>query len=134
MTLQSSGVISMSDINTEIGGAADSLLWVEQNTKDAVANFASLYGRAWYQSTTGGNCANGNCTANCNCGNIQCTNCTVSAINCTNCDARAWLQANCNCACTYNCTANAVTYNCNCDCGGDSDDGDDGDDGDGDGG
>ena len=66
------------------------------------------------------NCSNCyNCTAS-DCSNCQvCTsiNCSVcsncSPINCSNCDSRNYLQNNCNCACTYNCTQSAVNYNCN---------------------
>ena len=112
--------------------------WVRSNTKDGVANLGALYGRAWYQQNTAGNCNNGNCncncvtmglgncgdgnctacqcnTSNCNCGGPSAFNCIIGTINCTNCDTRAWLQPNCNCACTYNCAVTGAWYpNCNC--------------------
>ena len=120
MTLPASGTITLSQVSTEVGYAANtqmSLSWVSSNSKDALKAMNGLYGRGWYQKTNAGNCNNGNCTANCNCGNIQCRNCVITGgVNCVNCDSRAWLQANCNCACTYNCTYGAVTYNCDCNC------------------
>lgn len=86
--------------------------------------------------TSNCNCGNIQCTncyiagasdcANCQvCTAINCSNCEVctpsncsncancGAINCSNCDGQNYLQANCNCACTYNCTQSAVSYNCN---------------------
>ncbi len=118
MTLPGSGAISFANIDAEIANGTNSIdmNWVRTNTKDSVTNLGALYSRAWYQQNTAGNCNNGNCTATaCNCsGNTQCANCSLSAINCTNCDTRAWLQPNCNCACTYNCTlvANVLYNNC----------------------
>jgi len=117
--------------------------------RPASPNLDGFHGKAYYQRNTDGNCsnancgncnncANGNCTSNCNCGNIQCNNCLIAgpancavcnnctSVNCVNCDSQAWLQSDCNCACTYNCNCNAAvsyncttsqtTYNCNCAC------------------
>ncbi len=125
MTLPSSGQIAVSNISTEIGQAATysaSLGFlnglIRSDQRPAQPNMAGFYNKAYFQNTRdGANCANGNCTSNCNCGNIQCNNCVITgAINCGNCDAQAWLQANCNCACTYNCTTGVTSYNCNCAC------------------
>lgn len=135
MTLPASGTLGLSTVNTEIGAASTasiSLSWIKTNTKDNVGSISNLYSRAWYQKNNAGNCSNGNCPTNCNCGGgirssgiftrywtpIQCNNCLAcTGVNCVNCDAKAWLQANCNCACTYNCNITAsTTYNCNCDC------------------
>lgn len=120
MTLPSSGPITINDVNIETGrgsGTATGIDWIYYNTKDNATSLSQLYGRAYYQRNVDGNCNNGNCTGNCNCGNIQCNNCQISgAINCTNCDGQPWLQSDCNCACTYNCTTSETTYNCNCDC------------------
>ena len=130
--------ISLSNVGTEIGQGNNyvytNLAWVGGNSKNGAHNLNAIEGEAWFQSDNLGNCNNGNCncqttqvfqystTANCNapttnCNSVQncvnCLNCTT--INCTNCDSRAWLQANCNCACTYNCTPTTVFYvNCNC--------------------
>lgn len=122
MTLPSSGPISISDINTEIGQPANystSLAWVSDYTKDHVTNLGALYGRAYYSRNMDGNCDNGNCSPNnCNCGNIGESNCFINGtVNCANCDGQAWLQSNCNCACTYNCTVcTGGSRNCNCNC------------------
>ena len=118
MTLPASGPISLNDVLTETGQTSPSLSWVKTNTKDSVSDMNSLYGRAYYTSSMNGNCNNGNCGNNCNCGNIGDANCFISGtVNCANCDAKSWLQANCNCACTYNC-ANCTggSHNCNCNC------------------
>jgi len=109
-------------------------------------NINTFHNKRYYQLNTQGNCNNGNCTesgsgngncttGNCNCGNKNCVNCYISGtvnctnchvcsnINCTNCDTQPYLQADCNCACTYNCSTSAPSYNCtsaqyttNCDC------------------
>lgn len=124
MTLPASGQIAQSDINVEIGQAStyssnlsflNDLIVTAQ--RPASPNMAGFYSKAYFQNNTAGNCDNGNCTSNCNCGNIQCNNCLIAGtVNCTNCDAQNWLQTNCNCACTYNCTTSQTSYNCNCAC------------------
>jgi len=139
MTLPSSGQIAVSQISTEIGQAStystslnflNNLITPGQSAgvgtggtgvsvasqRPGTPNMAGFYGLTYYTATQYGNCNNGNCTSNCNCGNIQCNNCTISAINCQNCDSQSWLQNNCNCACTYNCSTNLTSYNCNCAC------------------
>jgi hypothetical protein len=125
MTLPASGQIGIGDVSTEIGQAAtfstnlsflNGLLRSDQ--RPATPSLTNFYGKTYFQnSADGANCANGNCTANCNCGNIQCTNCVITGtVNCGNCDTQAWLQNNCNCACTYNCTSANTSYACNCAC------------------
>ena len=122
MTLPSSGQIALSDVSAETGQTSPSLSWVKSNTKDSVSDMGSLYGRTYYQNNNAGNCDNGNCTNNCNCGNIGGDNCFISGpVDCSNCDSQAWLQSNCNCNCTYNCNYSATAShncrcNCNCDC------------------
>lgn len=122
MTLPASGQISMSQYSTVMGQAStftNSMSWINARAKVTSNSMNGHYGKAWYQKNNAGNCNNGNCTNNCNCGNIQCQNCFISGtVNCANCDSQAWLQANCNCACTYNCTfTTTATYNCECVCG-----------------
>ena len=122
MTLPSSGPIGIADVNVEIGQSAtftedlgflNGLLLAPASSP----NLGAFYSKAYFQDTMAGNCNNGNCAYNCNCGNIQCTNCTnCNNINCANCQPQAYLQTNCNCACTYNCSTNPVSYNCNCAC------------------
>lgn len=124
MTTPSSGQIAISDLMANQGtnlGSANSLNWLDSNTKDSVSDLNSAHNRATYVRNVDGNCNNGNCTeSGANCGNINCVNClNCNAINCTNCDSREWMQANCNCYSTttpYNCTQNTRSYNCNCDC------------------
>jgi hypothetical protein len=126
MTLPSSGSISFGDLITETGqpgGYSSSMSWVNANGKLSVGGatgmtyFAQMYDKAYYQNNNYGNCDDGNCTNNCNCGNINCNNCIINgAVNCANCDGQAYLQPNCNCNCTYNCTTEQTSYNCNCDC------------------
>jgi hypothetical protein len=124
MTLPASGQIAVSDISVEIGQAPsystnlnflNNLILASQRPATPAMN--NFYSKAYFQNNAAGNCANGNCTGNCNCGNIQCTNCVITGgVNCTNCDSQSWLQTNCNCACTYNCTTGLTSYNCNCAC------------------
>jgi hypothetical protein len=122
MTLPASGPISIGAVSVEIGQSAtftDDLSFLNGLllTPAANPNLGAFYSQAYFQNTTQGVCNNGNCSYNCNCGNIQCTNCTnCNAINCANCQPQAYLQTNCNCACTYNCSTNQVSYNCNCAC------------------
>jgi hypothetical protein len=77
-------------------------------------------GWAYYNNDLrGSNCDNGNC-ANCsgsNCGNIGGDNCTTTQLaDCIVPDTRAWLQQNCNCACSFNCDQVTYSHNCNCAC------------------
>jgi hypothetical protein len=125
MTLPSTGPISLQDINIETDNSStysSSLSWVKSVTKPTLrestsSSIGNVRGYAYYQKSNEGNCSNGNCTANCNCGNIQCTNCTiVASVNCVNCDSSNFLQPNCNCACTYNCLTAEISYNCACAC------------------
>lgn len=122
MTLPASGTITLDNFNTEVGaasGTARDLSWIYSNTKSGQQSYSmnGYYSKAWYQRNTDGNCNNGNCTNNCNCGDTNCTNCIITGtVNCANCDARSWIQNNCNCACTYNCTTSTVSYNCNAFC------------------
>jgi hypothetical protein len=66
------------------------------------------------------NCNNGNClncTGNTNCGNISGDNCSTTPLaDCIVPDTRAWLQTNCNCACSFNCDQITYSHNCNCAC------------------
>jgi len=118
------GQIAVSDVNNElgIGTTYSSSLnflngYVLPSISPSSPNMNSFKGLTYFQNTTQGNCNNSNCTSNCNCGNIQCNNCYISGtVNCTNCDSQSWLQNNCNCACTYNCTTGQTSYNCNCAC------------------
>jgi hypothetical protein len=125
MTIVSSGVISVANIENEVRGYTfgSDLNYLNSLVKPAYRQspiaMGEFYGLAYYQSTTGGNCNNSNVSnCNCNCGNIQCSataNC--SAINCVNCDSTSYLQPNCNCGpSSYNCTSNqnCYSYNCNC--------------------
>lgn len=124
MTLQSSGQISFSDINNEMGigsNYSSSLSFlndnIRPNERPGTPAMDAFFGKAWFQRNIDGNCNNGNCATNCNCGNINCNNCTITGtVNCTNCDGQPYLQSNCNCACTYNCSTGTVSYACNCAC------------------
>jgi hypothetical protein len=123
MTLQSSGQIAISDVSTELGLGptySSSLGFLNGYLKSPASppNMTAFYGTTYYQNNTAGNCNNGNCSNNCNCGNIGDANCfIIGNVNCANCDGQAYLQANCNCACTYNCAnCSGGSHNCNCAC------------------
>lgn len=135
MTIPASGTISLSNFSTEMGQASNysaSLSWIKSKAKVQYNDFNSYRGMVYYQKTNAGNCNNGNCNCQCNCSQCgltecdcvecgfcgQCTNCiyphncvqcVLSAANCVNCDATPLLQTNCNCACTYQCTASQCT-------------------------
>jgi hypothetical protein len=126
MTLQTTGPISVSDINVEVERTPtfssdlnflNGLIRIDQ--RPAQPNMGTFYGKAYYQRNLDGNCNNGNCSQSISSGNIQCQNCSLGAVNCANCDNQKWLQANCNCfSGQYNCNQVAnQTYNCNCNCG-----------------
>ena len=116
--------IAYSNVNTETGQASNyssSMSWIKSKAKTGFINndLGAYRGLAFYAKNNAGNCNNANCTQGtlANCGNIQCVNCYNTTINCVNCDgATSYLQSNCNCACTYNCTSNTVSYNCDCAC------------------
>ncbi len=126
MTIQSSGPIAFSNVSTEIGQAptyTTSLSFlnsqVKPSVRPAIPNMSIFYGMSYFQNTTEGNCANGNCPdlGAGNCGNIQCQNCYITGpVDCVNCDPQPFLQVGANCACTYNCATGEVGYNCNCAC------------------
>lgn len=128
MTLpNTSQAISFQNIRDETGqpaGFSASMQWVKDNSKNTkggatgvINDMGSLRDKAYYQDTNSGNCGNGNCTNACNCGNKNCNNCLISGTtNCVNCDAKAFIQPNCNCACTYNCTTSQTSFNCDCQC------------------
>lgn len=125
MALPTSGKITLRDVADEAREPASfspSLSWVKTSIKPSIrppgsVELDDVYGYAYFLRNNEGNCNNGNCTANCNCGNIQCNNCIITGpTNCVNCDVQEWLQPNCNCACTYNCTQGETTFNCNCAC------------------
>lgn len=117
------GTIAVSDVNNELGigtshtSSLDFLNgYVKPSIRPAHGDMNSFRGKTYFRNNTEGNCANGNCSSGGNCGNKQCSNCySVNCVNCTNCDSTSYLQANCNCACTYACNAGACySYNCNC--------------------
>lgn len=120
-----SGQIGVADINTEIGlssSYSSDLNFLNGKIKPSIRpttpNMASFQSKNYFQNTTEGNCNNGNCTNNCNCGNIGGDNCFINGtVNCTNCDDQSYLQPGTNCACTYNCTyAATASHACNCTC------------------
>jgi hypothetical protein len=126
MTLQSTGPISVSDINVEVERTPtfssdlnflNGLIRIDQ--RPVQPNMGAFYGKAYYQRNLDGNCNNGNCDQSISSGNIQCRNCSLGAVNCANCDNQKWLQVNCNCFTgQYNCNQVAnQTFNCNCNCG-----------------
>ena len=124
MTLPTTGSVSVSQINTEVGVSATTQATlqylnglIKPAQRPSQPNMDAFRGKGWYQRNVDGACNNGNCpTGNCNCGDINCVNCFNTAINCANCDTQTWLQTDCNCACTYNCTSNVWSTNCDCDC------------------
>lgn len=121
MTLPASGALATSNVNDETGRGTTTqtgIDWITGNTKGNPTDYNSLHGLKYFQRNIDGACNNGNCPTDCNCGNIGGTNCLACTnINCTNCDGKAYLQGDCNCACTYNCDITAGTsYNCNCAC------------------
>jgi hypothetical protein len=124
MTLPASGQIGISDINVEIGQPStysSDLNFLNNLVKPAqrpaVPNLGGFYSKAYFQNNAEGNCDAGNCNCSSNCGNINCSQCSYGgSVNCINCDTQSWLQNNCNCACTYNCTWNQTSYACNCTC------------------
>jgi len=108
MTLPASGTIAISDFNTLLGNVAGTTLaisTIQSLGKSGSYSLSSYYGQNYFQSNNLGNCNNGNCaTATSNC-YTNCQNCyPLATVNCANCDTKAYIQANCNCACTYNCT------------------------------
>lgn len=125
--------IAISDIDAEIGNYGGNpywhqfdLNWLRSNGRTTVgaasgySDMNNAHDKTWYSNNRwGANCNNGNQVhCNCNCGNKNCTNCTnCNAINCPNCDGTTkYLQPNCNCAPTFNCNVNSVSYNCDCNC------------------
>lgn len=128
MTTPASGQIAVSNLNEAVGKLSDTqfgLDWLSSNARTTIGTSSGFtdmdngHNKDYYQNNLyGANCNNANLTnCNCNCGNKNCTNCTnCNAINCANCDAQKYLQPNCNCAPTFNCNVNSVSYNCDCDC------------------
>lgn len=126
MTIKPAGSpISVSDVNAELGisNSNRSLNFLNGYIKPAQRpsspNMNAFYSKAYFKNTAEGNCNNGG-ENNCNCDDGsggRCHNCYNCAnINCVNCDSQAWLQNNCNCACTYNCVNNVACFNQNCAC------------------
>jgi hypothetical protein len=120
-----SGQITVADVNTEVGlspSYSSDLNFLNGKIKPSIRptspNMASFQSKNYFQNTTEGNCDNGNCQNNCNCGNIGGDNCFIDGtVNCTNCDNQSYLQPGTNCACTYNCTFSATaSHACNCTC------------------
>ena len=123
MTLPASGTIAISNFSVELGlasNANNSMSFIQSKTKTGQTSnsFSGYYGYAYYKKTNAGNCNNANCTTSTSSGSLCQTNCyPLAAVNCVNCDTISYLQTNCNCACTYNCTQVANQYyDCNCDC------------------
>lgn len=117
------GQISTTDVSAETGTSYSTDLnflnsLIKPSIRPGSPNMDSFRGKNYFQNTTEGNCDNGNCTNNCNCGNIGGDNCFINGtVNCTNCDAAAYLQPGTNCACTYNCTyAATASHACACTC------------------
>lgn len=114
--------IALSDINVEIGVAANSplaLSWLVTNAKETgLDRLSSVSGKAWYKKTNDpSNCNNCTAAVGGQCGTF-CVACNA-ACNCNNCDSVAKLQANCNCGslcnCPYDCQV-CVAANCSGDC------------------
>ena len=86
---------------------------------DGTTRYPEYYWAYYNNDVRNSNCSNGNC-ANCSgsdCGNIGGDNCTTTPLaDCIVTDSRAWLQKNCNCACTFNCDQVLYSHNCNCAC------------------
>lgn len=121
MTTPVSGIISLSDIAVEMGNVSTASInfdFIRGKMKGGITTLAlsQLYNLTFYSKNNSGNCNDGNCNCTANCGDSNCTQCFANGnINCVNCDAGvAYLQGNCNCACTYNCVATPASYNCNC--------------------
>lgn len=123
------GQISLNDIFQPIANAGDlppnpvsnpiNLQFLNNYLKNppSTPNIDAFRGLEYYQRNADGNCNNSNCTEALSSGDLQCQNCSLVAVNCANCDTQRRYQANCNCACTYNCTQNNnQRYNCNCNC------------------
>ena len=137
MTLPASGVIRISNINTEIGNSVNAhlgLSWVQSNTYFSYRNLNSVHGLTWFNAVSSKNSVDRgstwtttNCLANCT---SQCSNpsgysgsltvCNLIAnANCNQCGYShgTYLQANCNCACNcYVCNCSYNNCNCNCYC------------------
>jgi len=120
-----SSQIAVSDVNAEVGLSStysSDLNFLNGKIKPSIRpltpNMAAFQSKNYFQNTTEGNCNNGNCTNNCNCGNIGGDNCFINGtVNCANCDDQSYLQPGTNCACTYNCTyTNSASHACNCTC------------------
>jgi hypothetical protein len=122
MTIKSSGPISASEVQAEIGTAGTQnarFSFLRDYGLPSFTNIGGVYNKAWYLKTNQGNCDSNPAApaAATSTGNKQCTNCTLATVNCANCQTQNYLQDNCNCACTYNCTATAdQSYNCDCNC------------------
>ena len=112
---------SVSGGTVDIGGSNLAYYVTSNNCVNCVDGLPVLpKGWAYYNNDLrGSNCENGNC-ANCSgsdCGNIGGDNCTTTPLaDCIVTDTRAWLQQNCNCACSFNCNAVTYSHNCNCAC------------------
>lgn len=119
--LPSSGAISLSNVNTEVGAAATTtrgLDWVRANTWYSYTDLNSLHGLYWFTPVSSQNsitrtptATTTNCSSNVGSGNIVTTvsQCSYShgthlqaACNC-NCAYKKYSNCNCNCACNCNC-------------------------------
>lgn len=119
MALPSSGAISISNVNTEVGAAANAargLDWLKANSDVASYSLNAYYSKKYYAKTTSA-CGNGNCTApncwtgrlvcNCgDCGGYTFSTCSVcAAVTTTTTTGTPMLQSDCNTA--------AGSFNCN---------------------